>query len=123
RRGDRGADAVRKRDAVGHRDAGERDEWDDVDRAETRMLPLVPAHVDGLVRRVDERERRALDRVGLAGEREDRAVVIGIARPIEQSYAGRCGDDPREAVDDVEPTAFTDVRNALDDARHGRERT
>ena len=76
------------------------------------------AHVDRVERRVDERERGALDSVWIAGEREHRPVVVWIARPIQQSHTGSRGDHLCEPVDDVRPATLADVGNAFDDASH-----
>ena len=88
----------------------------DVHRTEPRMLARVTAHVHDLVGRVNERESRALDGLGVACEREHRTVVIRITRPVQKAHAGGHRDDLREPVDDVETAPLADVRYALDDA-------
>ena len=52
------------------------------------MLAAVLAQIDGLDGDGEERQRRRLDRGGVAGEREDRAVVRRVGRMVEQADAG-----------------------------------
>ena len=67
-----------ERDALGHRHALDRDERHDVDGAEARVLTLMLPQIDRPGRDLEQREDRRLDAGGVAGEREDRAVVRGV---------------------------------------------
>ncbi len=60
--GDGRGDVLRQRDALLHRDALDRHERHDVDRAEPRMLALVLPEIDGGQRLLEERHRRRLER-------------------------------------------------------------
>ena len=93
----------------------ERDEGDDVDRADARMLTLVGVHVDLVDRRCKEPLERLADRGVLAGHREDRAVVAGVARAVEEGDLGDGRDRIGKPVDDVDPAALGDVRDRLDE--------
>jgi len=82
------------------------------------MLPLVRPHVDLVVCQVDERVRRAEDRVRLAGVGEHRAVVIEIARAIEKTHSVDRADRVGEAIDDIATAAFADIGDTFDETRH-----
>src|SRR3981081_1864428 len=84
------------------------------------MLPLVRAHVDLEVGGGDEGVRGGGHRIRVAGEGEDRAVVIDVAGLIEEPNAGDVADGLRQSVDRVAAPAFADVRHTLDQPRHGR---
>ncbi len=112
------AEAVRDRDALFHRHAGERNERHDVHRSEARMLARVRAHVDLAIRRGDEGMRGGRDRFGVAGEREHRAVVIAVARLVEKPNAGDLADGLRQPVDHIAAPALADIRHAFDQPRH-----
>ena len=60
---------------------------------------------------VEGREHRLM----LAGQREDRAVVAGVARPIQQVHAVDRFEGGRQLVHDLEPTALGHVRDGLDE--------
>ena len=60
-------------------------------------------------------------RVGLAGVCEHRAVVVDVARPVQETNAFGRADRVGEPVDDVAAPAFAHVRNALDEPRHRGE--
>ena len=81
------------------------------------MLALVGVHVDLVDRSGDEPLQRIGDRPVLTGHREDRPVVAGVARPVEQRDAGRRADGLGEPVHDVKATSLGHVRNRLD--QHG----
>ena len=81
------ADVLRQRDAVGHRRALDRDERHDVHGAEARMLALVCSQIDGGDGGCEEREGRRLERRRIPDEREDRTVVRGVGRMVEQPHA------------------------------------
>ena len=71
--------------------SAERDERDDVDRADPRVLAGVHVHVDVVDGRRDEPLEGLGHRVVLAGDREDRPVVAGVAGPVEQATPGTRG--------------------------------
>src|SRR5207249_4936588 len=62
------SEAAGKLDAVVHRDVRDRNERDDVDRADARMRPAMRRHVDQLDALPDEAEGSLEHRVGLADE-------------------------------------------------------
>jgi hypothetical protein len=78
------------------------------------MLAPVVVHVDLADGRGDELLKCGGDGPGRARDREDGAVVAGVARPVEQvdAWHGRHGG--REAVDDVEPAPLRHVRDGFD---------
>ena len=51
----------------------------------------------------------------LAGQREDRAVVTGVARPIQQVHTVDRVEGGRQPVHDLKPAALTDIRDGLDE--------
>ena len=118
--GDLAPEGVRQSDAFFHRHAGQRHERHDIHRAEARVLALVRAHVDLEVRGGDQRVRGGCNGVGVAGEREDRAVVIDVAGLIEEPDARNVADGFRESVDHVAAAALADVGHAFHQPRHGR---
>ena len=87
------------------------DDGDDVDGADVRVQPVVDGEIDALDRRASAREQRVGERALRPGEREDRAVVVGIGVGFgrQQARAGSAGEprpDRRErrrirAVGDV----------------------
>ena len=117
--GDLASEGVRDGDALLHRYAGQRHERDDIHGAEARVLALVRAHVDLEVRGGDERVRGGCHGVRVAGECEDRAVVVDVAGLIEEPDARNVADGFREPVDHVAAAALADVRHAFDQPRHG----
>ena len=52
---------------------------------------------------------------GVAGQREDRAVVRRIGLHVEHAQAGHGAQRVGELVDDVRTTPFADIRNTFDD--------
>ena len=111
---DPGAEVPRHLDGVVHRRRAERHERDDVDGTDARVLAGVAVHVDLVDRDLDEPLERVGDRIVLAGHREDRAVVAGVARPVEQEDALALLDGIRHPVDDIEAAALRYVRDGLD---------
>ena len=63
---------------------------------------------------LDEALEGVAHRPVLAGDREHRAVVAGIARPVEQGHAADRGDRLGHPVDDIEPATFGHVRDRFD---------
>ena len=114
--GDAGAEAPGELDRLVHRRVPERDERDDVDRADPGVLARVLVHVDVADGGRDERLEGGRDRARRTRDREDGAVVAGVARPVEEVDAGHRRHRAREPVDDVEPTPFGDVRDRFDQA-------
>ena len=109
------SDLVREVHGLGHGRAGERDERDDVEHAQARMDTGVLTEIDAPDGDAGERERRRLDRRRVADEREDRAMMIGVAMDVEEPRAG--GDDARRQLSDHERvTSLGDVRDALEHA-------
>ena len=108
-------EGAREVDDLVHGRRPERDERDDVDRADARMLTLVGVHVDLVDRRGDEPLEGVADRVVLAGHREHRPVVARVARAVEQGDLGDGRDRVGKPVDDVEPAPLGDVRDRLDE--------
>ena len=102
--------------AVGERGLAERDEGDDVDRPDARMLPPVLLHVD-LVDRHGYRPLEGVgDALGLPGEGQDAPVVAGIARPVEEMDTLRARDGVGEVLHDVKAPALAEVRHGFDEA-------
>src|SRR5450759_1154434 len=54
----------------------------------------------------------------IAGDRQNAAVVAGVARPIQQVGARDGLDRRRELVDDLDAAALTEVGDRLDELRH-----
>ncbi len=109
------ADFPRERHAVRHRHAFERHERHDVHRADARMLAAMRAQIDVGDRALEQRQHRALDAGGVAGEREDRAVVRRVGGVIEQAHAVDRANRVGHRRDDLGPASFADVRHAFDD--------
>ena len=78
------------------------------------MLAGVAVHVDLVDRDLDQPLERVGDRIVLAGDREHRPVVAGVARPVEQEDALAGLDRARHPVDDIEAAALRDVRDGFD---------
>ena len=108
------SEGARQGDAVVDRRRGERDERDDVHRADARVLADVAVHIDLVDGRGDQPLQRLGHRAILAGEREHRPVVAGIARPVEQVGLRHGPDGIGEPVDDIESTALRDVGDGFD---------
>ena len=104
-------------DAGVDRGVAERDERDDIDRPDARVLALVDVHVDVVDGGLDEPLEGVRDRPVLAGHREHGAVVAGVARPVEQGHAADRADRLGHPVDDIEAAAFGDVGNRIRRAR------
>ena len=115
------AEAVGERDGFGHGDAADRHERHDVNGAEARVFAFVRPHVDLGERCVHQCVGRLAYRLGLAGEREDRAVVVGVAGLIEKAHAGDGGDRGGDPRDDVRAPSFADIRYAFDQRCHRTE--
>ena len=106
---------ARQPHAVVHRHTVNRHERHDVHGAEPWVLAAVLPEVDRREASLEQREHGRVQRGGVAGERDDRAVVRGIRRPVEQVYARGGGDGVDDIADDVGTPAFADVRDALND--------
>ncbi len=78
------------------------------------LAPVLP-QVDGVERDGEERQRRRLDRGGVAGQREDGTVVGRVGGMVEQADARRLPDGLRQALDDVRPAALAHVGDGFDD--------
>ena len=108
------AEGAREVDDVVDGGRAERDERDDVDRPDPRVLALMGVHVDLVDRSGDQALEGRRDGLVLAGDREHRAVVARVARPVEQAARRARSDGLGQPVDDVEPAALGDVRDGLD---------
>ena len=108
-------EAVRELDAVVHRRVTERHDRHHVHRTDPRVLALVRVQVDQRDRLGDQPVEGREHRLMLAGQREDRAVVAGVARPIQQVHAVDRVEGGRQPVHDLEPTALGHVRDGLDE--------
>ena len=86
------------------------------------MLAGLALHVDLADRDLDRQLHRPDDRLGLAGQGQDAAVVAGVAGPVEEERAGRPGDRRGQAIDDLDPAALGEVGNALDEPGHALHR-
>ena len=94
----------------------DRDDRDDVDRADSRMHTGMPAEVDELARAADPGEQPLDQRLLRADEREDRPVVIGIGMHVEQP--GGASERLADRGDDGRVPPFRDVRDGLERQLH-----
>jgi hypothetical protein len=104
-----------QRDALGHGHALDWDERHDVHGAEPRVLAAMRTQVDVCQRLLEKRQRRGLERLPVAHEREDGTVVRGVGRVVEQLHAGNGAYGVHAAVDDVGPPPLADVRDGFDE--------
>ena len=111
---DPGAELARHLDGVVHRRRAERHERDDIDGPDARVLAGVAVHVDLVDRDLDQPFEGVGDRIVFAGDGEDRPVVAGVARPVEQEDAVAGLDGARHPVDDIEASALRHVRDGFD---------
>ena len=102
-------------DRLVHRRIGEGHERNDVDRSDPGVFAPVLVHVDLSDRAVDESFERITDGAGRAGQGEDRAVVAGVARPVEEVNARHGHDRRGQALDDVEPATLRYIRDRFDE--------
>ena len=79
----------------------QRDERHDVERADAPVHAAMRAHVDRREHGRGEGERRGLDGVGRAEEREHRAVMVGIGVDVGEPHARDAADGVGEALDDA----------------------
>src|SRR5579884_1396804 len=63
-------------------------------------------------------EQRVAERLRLARQRQDGAVVIGVGVNVQQTHAGDIGRGG-EPADDLRSSALREVRDGLEEA-HGR---
>ena len=104
-------------DDVVDRGRCERDEGDDVDGADPRVLALMGVHVDLVDRARHEPLERLAHSLMLTGHREHRAVVTRVAGPVEEEDLRDGRDRVREPVDDIEPPALRDIGHRFDEHR------
>src|SRR3990170_4954346 len=86
-----------------------------VEGADPRMLPSMYVHVDprdGLLR---AEERRLGDCVGFADEGDDASVVVRVHLDVEDPDSRRGLYGGRDAIDDVPPATFGEVRNTFNE--------
>ena len=108
-------ETVREFDAVVHRRVTERHDRHDVDRPDSRVLTLVRVQIDERDRLGDQPVQGDEHRLMLARQREDRAVVAGVARPVKEIHAVDRFEGSRQPVNDLEPAALGHVRDGLDE--------
>ena len=119
---DPASECLGERDAVVHRGALQRNERADVRRTDARVLTLVRGEVDELLRLGDAAESGLDGHVGRCDERDDRPVVAGVRRHIEDRDP-RCGRDRvPDGVDDLGAATLGEVGDALDES-HALETT
>src|SRR5207253_4737153 len=112
---------MRERDGHAHRSVRQRHERQHVERADAGVDAAMLAHVDLGQHGFGERARAGGDGGGLAEEREDGAVVIGIGVDVGERDARRGAHGGRAARQPRRVAALADVRHALHDEapRHG----
>ena len=110
-------DSPRQRDRIGHRGVAQRDEGHDVERADSWMNAGVPAEIDQLHGVCCERDGGIREVRRITGERQDRPMVRGVGRAVEQTDALDAADCFRERVHDRRIASLADVWNALEE-RH-----
>ena len=116
-RGDPFTEVPSELDAIIHLRVAQGDERDDIDGADPGVLALVGVHVDLVDGDLDEPFEGGGHRAVLARDREDRAVVAGVARPVEQRSARGRADRVGHPVDDIESPALRDVGDGFDSTR------
>ena len=79
------------------------------------MLTLVRVQIDERDRLGDQPVQGDEHRLMLARQREDRAVVAGVARPVKEIHAVDRFEGSRQPVNDLEPAALGHVRDGLDE--------
>ncbi len=109
-----------QRDTLGHGDVIDGHKRHDVHRAEPWMFAGVRAQIDVFDRRAHQGENSGLQRFGLAGHRQDRAVVCRVGRRIEHAHAIDGSHRTKQRRNDLGPSPFAHVRHALD---HGLQST
>ena len=82
-----GGNRLRQLHALRHRHAFDRNERHHVDGAHARMFALVRAQVDVGKRALEQHRNAGGQRRGVAGQREDRAVVRGVGLHVEHAQA------------------------------------
>lgn len=106
---------VRPDRAVLQRRISKRNQRNDINRPDAGVNPPMPVQVDSFDRGRSRAEGRFADRVGLPNERENAAMMIGIALPTEEPRAGGSTNRVSNRVDDCSVTPFREVRDAFDD--------
>jgi hypothetical protein len=108
---DRRTNPLRQPNTVGHRRAGERHEWHDVDGAHSRMDAALLTQIDQRDRSRGKRHCRLFEHLRLSRERKDRSIVRSIGGAIEPADSGHVPDRVGQRVDDLEAGPVADVRN------------
>ena len=108
------SEATSQHDAVVHADAGNRNEGNDIDRADARMRAAMARHVDQLRPFVHELECSLQHSVRIPDKRDHGAIGVRSGIDIEQSDAGdsRCR---RHRLDHVSPSPLRNIWHALDE--------
>ena len=96
----------------------ERDDRDDVGRADPRMRALVPTQVDSLARARDAGEQRSDELPVIADDGENRPVVIGVGMHVEDVSMGR--ECRTQRLDRVGIAPFGEVRHRFERQAHRR---
>ena len=97
------------------------DEGNHIEHAQARVRSLMRAEIEPGHARRGQRPDRGGDVVDVAGQGEDRTVMVGVCVQIEQDGSGRCGQFAQKSL----VTTLADVDHALDDhsqAAEGRSR-
>src|SRR4051794_17827139 len=114
------ANVPRHGDTVFNADTFDRDEWDDVGGAKTGMCAFVCIQIDQLRGPANAANRRFLNRLALANQRDHAAVVISIHFAIKKENAV----DFHRSDDRVNfrfVASFRKIRNAFDEGLHTRK--
>jgi hypothetical protein len=112
--GDRGGRRPGQLGARLHRRALDRHEGDHVHGAEARVLARVLPEIDVAQRFAEQGQHRRTQGGGVAGQRQDRAVVRRVRRDIEHGDALGRGHSLHDRGDYVSAASLADVRHALD---------
>ena len=115
------ADAPSQCHAIGHGGIAYRNERNDIDRTDPRVFSLVGSQVDPRDGNLVEAQNSLHERVGVADNREDRAVVGRICRMVEERRAVDELHGVHKGMKNILVPPLADVRNRLED-RHGRNR-
>jgi hypothetical protein len=111
---DEEAGLTRQDGAVCERRSADGDEWDDVGGSDARVHTVLPGQIDELCGLASGSDGGFDDAGGRAGDGDDRAVVRGIERPVEEANAFdlHSGYDLFNLGD---VSAFREVGDAFDD--------
>ncbi len=114
------SDKPREVDAVVQRDAADRDERDNVGRADAGMLAAVGGEVDPVEGLFSRPKGGFADGFWRSDEGQDAAVVIGVALAVQHDDAGDSLNGVDQRVNGLGLPAFAEVGDALDKTIHDR---